>query len=71
MSGTLSTPAAGPPREGEGKDGDDRPRLHALRPDHGHDVAFAVLENGSPVSSWAARAAQDRFVTILAATPAA
>ena len=30
-------------------------------------VAFAVLENGSPVSSWAARAAQDKFVTILAA----
>ncbi len=30
-------------------------------------VAFAVLENGSPVSSWAAREAQDRFVTILAA----
>jgi len=34
-------------------------------------VAFAVLESGSPVSSWAARAAQDRFVTILASTPAA
>ena len=32
----------------------------------GGTVAFAVLENGSPVSSWAARAAQDRFVTILA-----
>ena len=33
-------------------------------------VAFAVLENGSPVSSWAARAAQDRFVTILASRSA-
>jgi serine-type D-Ala-D-Ala carboxypeptidase/endopeptidase (penicillin-binding protein 4) len=33
-------------------------------------VAFAVLENGDPVSSWAARAAQDRFVTILASGPA-
>jgi D-alanyl-D-alanine carboxypeptidase/D-alanyl-D-alanine-endopeptidase (penicillin-binding protein 4) len=32
---------------------------------HG-SVAFAVLENGSPVSTWAARGAQDRFVTILA-----
>jgi D-alanyl-D-alanine carboxypeptidase/D-alanyl-D-alanine-endopeptidase (penicillin-binding protein 4) len=32
-------------------------------------VAFAVLENGSPISSWTARAAQDRFVTILASTP--
>jgi serine-type D-Ala-D-Ala carboxypeptidase/endopeptidase (penicillin-binding protein 4) len=31
-------------------------------------VAFAVLENGSPVPSWAARAAQDRFVTVLATT---
>jgi D-alanyl-D-alanine carboxypeptidase/D-alanyl-D-alanine-endopeptidase (penicillin-binding protein 4) len=31
------------------------------------EVVFAVLENGNPVSTWAARAAQDRFVTILAA----
>ena len=31
-----------------------------------NEVVFAVLENGSPVSSWAARTAQDRFVTILA-----
>ena len=57
--------AAGAPRPGEGQDGHDEPRLHAVRPDPRH-VAFAVLENGSPVSSWAARAAQDRFVTILA-----
>ena len=34
----------------------------------GRNIAFAVLENGNPVSSWAARGAQDRFVTILAAT---
>jgi D-alanyl-D-alanine carboxypeptidase/D-alanyl-D-alanine-endopeptidase (penicillin-binding protein 4) len=33
-----------------------------------HTVAFAVLENGTPISSWAARTAQDRFVTILAST---
>jgi D-alanyl-D-alanine carboxypeptidase len=32
-----------------------------------NEVVFAVLENGSPVSSWAARSAQDQFVTILAA----
>ena len=31
-------------------------------------IVFAVLENGNPVSSWSARAAQDRFVTILATT---
>ena len=28
--------------------------------------AFAVLQNGSPVSYWWARRAQDRFVTVLA-----
>jgi D-alanyl-D-alanine carboxypeptidase/D-alanyl-D-alanine-endopeptidase (penicillin-binding protein 4) len=29
-------------------------------------IAFAVLQNGDPVASWAARGAQDRFVTALA-----
>ena len=29
-------------------------------------VAFAVIQNGSPVAFWPARAAQDRFVTALA-----
>jgi serine-type D-Ala-D-Ala carboxypeptidase/endopeptidase (penicillin-binding protein 4) len=33
----------------------------------GRRYAFAVLENGSPLAYWAARAAQDRFVTALAA----
>lgn len=28
--------------------------------------AFAVIQNGSPISSWWARRAQDRFVTVLA-----
>ncbi len=32
----------------------------------GGDVVFAVLHNGSPVNWWAARSAQDRFVTVLA-----
>ena len=32
----------------------------------GNRYAFAVLQNGSPVSYWSARAAQDRFVTVLA-----
>ena len=32
----------------------------------GGSIAFAVIENGSPVASWAARVAQDRFVTVLA-----
>lgn len=33
----------------------------------GSSTVFAVLQNGDPVASWAARAAQDRFVTLLAA----
>jgi D-alanyl-D-alanine carboxypeptidase/D-alanyl-D-alanine-endopeptidase (penicillin-binding protein 4) len=33
-------------------------------------VAFAVLQNGTPVASWAARSAQDRFVTVLSQTVA-
>ncbi|HEY7379774.1 MAG TPA: D-alanyl-D-alanine carboxypeptidase [Gaiella sp.] len=32
----------------------------------GSQIAFAVLQNGRPVATWAARAAQDRFVTLLA-----
>jgi D-alanyl-D-alanine carboxypeptidase/D-alanyl-D-alanine-endopeptidase (penicillin-binding protein 4) len=31
----------------------------------GQSVVFSVLQNGSPVSYWSARAAQDRFVTAL------
>jgi D-alanyl-D-alanine carboxypeptidase len=31
--------------------------------------AFAVIHNGSPVNSWRARVAQDRFVTVLASAP--
>ncbi len=32
----------------------------------GRRYAFAIIQNGSPVSFWSARAAQDRFVTVLA-----
>lgn len=35
----------------------------------GRTYVFAVLQNGNPVSSWAAREAQDRFVTVLAGAP--
>jgi serine-type D-Ala-D-Ala carboxypeptidase/endopeptidase (penicillin-binding protein 4) len=31
-----------------------------------HRYIFAILQNGSPVPYWSARAAQDRFVTVLA-----
>ena len=33
---------------------------------HGR-YAFSVMENGTPVPAWTARAAQDRFVQLLAA----
>ncbi len=33
----------------------------------GDSIAFAVIQNGAPVASWAARGAQDRFVSVLAA----
>jgi D-alanyl-D-alanine carboxypeptidase len=32
----------------------------------GARFAFVVVQNGSPVATWSARAAQDRFVTSLA-----
>jgi D-alanyl-D-alanine carboxypeptidase/D-alanyl-D-alanine-endopeptidase (penicillin-binding protein 4) len=32
----------------------------------GDEIVFSVLQNGSPVSFWSARTAQDRFVTALA-----
>ncbi len=32
----------------------------------GGGIVFSVLQNGNPVSFWSARAAQDRFVTMLA-----
>jgi D-alanyl-D-alanine carboxypeptidase/D-alanyl-D-alanine-endopeptidase (penicillin-binding protein 4) len=36
----------------------------------GEGIVFSVLQNGNPVSFWSARAAQDRFVTALALSPA-
>jgi len=35
----------------------------------GGHYAFAVVQNGSPVSWWWARVAQDRFASVLAAAP--
>jgi D-alanyl-D-alanine carboxypeptidase/D-alanyl-D-alanine-endopeptidase (penicillin-binding protein 4) len=35
----------------------------------GDGIVFSVLQNGSPVAFWSARAAQDRFVTALARSP--
>jgi D-alanyl-D-alanine carboxypeptidase/D-alanyl-D-alanine-endopeptidase (penicillin-binding protein 4) len=41
-------------------------RASALAGFVGRRYVFAILQNGSPVSYWSARAAQDRFVTVLA-----
>ena len=67
MSGTLSTRLPALRGRVKGKTGTTNLAC-TLSGLIGGAVAFAVLENGSPVSSWAARAAQDRFVTILAST---
>ena len=57
--------ACQPRGPGPRQDRHDQSRLHplGLLP---APVAFAVLQNGTPVASWPARAAQDRFVTTLA-----
>jgi D-alanyl-D-alanine carboxypeptidase/D-alanyl-D-alanine-endopeptidase (penicillin-binding protein 4) len=41
-------------------------RAAALAGFVGRDYVFAILQNGSPLSYWSARTAQDRFVTVLA-----
>ena len=48
--------AAGAPRPGDGQDGHDRPRLHALGPDRRRGRASRCSRTADPVSSWAARA---------------
>ena len=58
--------SAGHSRDGGRQDRNDRSRLRALGFVHGR-YAFAVMENGTPVPWWTARAAQDRFVQLLAA----
>jgi D-alanyl-D-alanine carboxypeptidase/D-alanyl-D-alanine-endopeptidase (penicillin-binding protein 4) len=32
-------------------------------------IAFAIIQNGHPISYWSAREAQDRFATVLAKAP--
>jgi D-alanyl-D-alanine carboxypeptidase/D-alanyl-D-alanine-endopeptidase (penicillin-binding protein 4) len=65
VSGTLSNRLPALRGRVKGKTGTTN-RACTLSGVIGGSVVFAVLENGDPVASWAARAAQDRFVTILA-----
>jgi serine-type D-Ala-D-Ala carboxypeptidase/endopeptidase (penicillin-binding protein 4) len=66
-SGTLEGRLRHPPTAGNvwAKTGTTR-RASALAGYVAGRYAFAVIQNGSPISSWWARRAQDRFVTVLA-----
>jgi D-alanyl-D-alanine carboxypeptidase/D-alanyl-D-alanine-endopeptidase (penicillin-binding protein 4) len=67
LSGTLSDRMRRPPARGNvaAKTGTTR-EASALAGYARGRYAFAVLQNGDPVSSWWARVAQDRFATVLA-----
>jgi serine-type D-Ala-D-Ala carboxypeptidase/endopeptidase (penicillin-binding protein 4) len=66
-SGTLEDRLRRPPTVGNvwAKTGTTS-RASALAGYFAGRYAFALIQNGSPVSSWWARRAQDRFVTVLA-----
>ncbi len=66
-SGTLSTRLASLSGRVKGKTGTTNLSC-SLSGLVGATYAFAVFQNGDPVASWAAREAQDRFVTLLADT---
>lgn len=67
VSGTLEERMREPPARGRvrAKTGTTN-AASALVGFAGDRYAFAVLQNGSPVASWWAREAQDRFATVLA-----
>jgi D-alanyl-D-alanine carboxypeptidase/D-alanyl-D-alanine-endopeptidase (penicillin-binding protein 4) len=67
ISGTLEKRLATRPTRGRvlGKTGTTN-RASALAGVVRRRYVFAILQNGSPVPYWTARAAQDRFVTVLA-----
>ena len=70
VNGTLEQRLRSPPARGSvlAKTGTTR-EASALSGYVKRRFAFAILQNGYPVSSWWARRAQDRFATILAAIP--
>jgi len=67
VSGTLRNRLATPPTRGRihAKTGTTN-RASALAGLVGNRYVFAILHNGRPVPYWTARAAQDRFVQVLA-----
>jgi D-alanyl-D-alanine carboxypeptidase/D-alanyl-D-alanine-endopeptidase (penicillin-binding protein 4) len=69
INGTLDKRLRKPPARGavRAKTG-TTDRASALSGYVGDRYVFAVMQNGSPVSAWSARKAQDRFATALAST---
>ena len=69
VNGTLSRRLRSPPTRGRvlAKTGTTS-NASTLAGFVGNRYAFAILHNGRPVPSWWARAAQDRFVTVLASS---
>jgi D-alanyl-D-alanine carboxypeptidase/D-alanyl-D-alanine-endopeptidase (penicillin-binding protein 4) len=67
LSGTLSDRMRRPPARGNvaAKTGTTR-EASGLSGFVRSRYAFAVLQNGNPISYWWARVAQDRFATVLA-----
>jgi D-alanyl-D-alanine carboxypeptidase/D-alanyl-D-alanine-endopeptidase (penicillin-binding protein 4) len=67
INGTLDKRLRKPPARGavRAKTG-TTDRASALSGYVGNRYVFAVMQNGSPVSAWSARKAQDRFATALA-----
>ena len=67
LSGTMERRLERPPTRGRvlAKTGTTNAAC-ALAGFVGEQYVFAILQNGSPVPYWTARAAQDRFVTVLA-----
>jgi len=67
VSGTLEDRLREPPARGRVRAKTGTTSVaSALSGYAGDRYAFAVLQNGSPVASWWARTAQDRFVSVLA-----
>ena len=67
VSGTLEERLRDPPARGRVRAKTGTTNVaSALAGFAGDRYVFAVLQNGSPVASWWARAAQDRFATVLA-----
>jgi D-alanyl-D-alanine carboxypeptidase/D-alanyl-D-alanine-endopeptidase (penicillin-binding protein 4) len=70
INGTLEDRLRSPPARGAVRAKTGTTNLASALSGYVRDrYGFAILQNGSPVSAWSARKAQDRFATALAASP--